>query len=95
MYIIKKVTKWNKREFRKKYEQECGNNYNEFKEYCPEYYEGVVELEKELQINDLLPTIKMLKDDRNLISHPKKIDIEKLNTYCEEICGKYGNYKVW
>ena len=54
-----------------------------------------MELEKELQINDLLPTIKMLKDDRNLISHPKKIDIEKLNTYCEEICGKYGNYKVW
>ena len=48
-----------------------------------------MELEKELQINDLLPTIKMLKDDRNLISHPKKIDIEKLNIYCEEICCKY------
>jgi hypothetical protein len=89
MYIVKKVTGWNKREYRKNYEQECGNNYNEFKEYYLEYYERAIELEKELQIDDLLPTIKKLKDDRNLISHPNKIDIEKLNTYCEEICSKY------
>ena len=90
MYIVKKVTKWNKREYRKNYEQDCGNNYNEFKEYYPEYYEAAIELEKELQIDDLLPTIKKLKDDRNLISHPNKIDIEKLNIYCEDICSKYG-----
>ncbi len=31
------LTGWNKKIYRKFYEQQCGNNYNEFKEEYPEY----------------------------------------------------------
>jgi len=78
-----------KMEYRKNYEQDCGNNYNEFKENYPEYYTDISQLEQEFQIDNLLPTIQKLKNDRNLISHPNNIDVVTLNTYCEEICNKY------
>ena len=88
-YIIKKVTGWNKRDYRKYYEQECGKNYSEFKEYYTDYLYEIENLEKYLEIDDILDVIQKLKTDRNFISHPSDINIAKLNSFCEELCGKY------
>jgi hypothetical protein len=89
-YIVRKVTGWNDREYSTFYEQQCCNNYSYFKDDYKEYLEEVYKLEQSLEINNLLDVIWEIKNDRNIISHPKKINIEKLNAICEELCGEFN-----
>lgn len=90
IYIIKKITGWNKEDMEIKFEIECHNNYKYFKTLYKTYLNEIVFLEKELGIYENDENIRKLKANRNDIAHPDEIDIEELGNICNEICGKYN-----